>query len=176
MIGGGLSGSHIGKIAIGRALVLLKEKGVDVGLSAITNHPDETGLLGGLELGAVVDPGRARRIIAADIGGTNLRVGIVELKIKKGDITKAGIWKSSLWRHQEDDPTRDDAVAHMAAMIEELVEAAQEKKLRLAPFIAVGCRPDYPRRHHREGSTEPAGRLGRARLQPCRPSSLADCR
>ena len=139
VIGGGLSGSHIGKIAIGRALVLLKEKGVDVGLSAITNHPDEAGLLGGLELAPswILDGHDA--IIAADIGGTNLRVGVVELKIKKGDITKAGIWKSSLWRHQEDDPTRDDAVAHMAAMIEELVEAAQEKKLRLAPFIAVGC-------------------------------------
>ena len=61
VVGGGLSGSHIGKIAIGRALVLLKEKGVEVGLSAITNHPDEAGLLGGLELAPSLDPGRARR-------------------------------------------------------------------------------------------------------------------
>ena len=94
-------------------------------------------------------------IIAADIGGANLRVGIVELKIKKGDITKAGIWKSSLWHHKEDgDPTRDDAVAHMAAMIEEPVRSHRKKKLRLAPFVAVELsRPDYPRpRYHREGA------------------------
>ena len=139
VVGGGLSGSHIGKIAIGRTLVLLKEKGFDVGMSSITNHPDEAGLLGGLELAPswILDGHDA--IIAADIGGTNLRVGIVQLKIKKGDITKAGIWKSSLWRHKDDDPTRDDAVARMAAMTEKLVEAAGEKKLRVAPFIAVGC-------------------------------------
>ena len=137
VVGGGLSGSHIGKIAIGRTLVLLKEKGFDVGMSAITNHPDEAGLLGGLELAPswILDGHDA--IIAIDIGGTNLRVGIVELKIKKGDITKAGIWKSSLWRHKDDDPTRDDAVARMAAMTEKLVGAAEEKKLRVAPFIAV---------------------------------------
>ena len=59
--------------------------------------------------------------------------------MKKGDIAKAGVWKSALWRHKDDDPTREDAVARMAEMTAKLVEQAHEAKLRLAPFIAVGC-------------------------------------
>jgi hypothetical protein len=139
VIGGGLSGSHIGKLAIGRALILLNEKGFDIEMSAITNHPDEAGLLGSIELAPswILDGHDA--IVAVDIGGTNLRVGIVELKMKKGDITKAGVWKSSLWRHKDDDPTRDDAVARIAEMIDKLVKQAEDEKLRVAPFIAVGC-------------------------------------
>jgi predicted NBD/HSP70 family sugar kinase len=139
VVGGGLSGSHIGKLAIGRALVLLKNDGIKIGMSPIANHPDEAGLLGGLELAPswILDGHDA--IVAADIGGTNLRVGIVELKMKKGDIAKAGVWKSSLWRHKDDEPTRDDTVTRMAEMIEKLVDKAHEEKLRVAPFIAVGC-------------------------------------
>jgi hypothetical protein len=139
VIGGGLSGSHIGKLAIGRALLLVKESGFDIGMSPITNHPDEAGLLGGIELTPswILDGHDA--IVAADIGGTNLRIGIIELKMKKGDIAKAGIWRSTLWRHKDDDPTREDAVARMAEMTAKLVEQAHEAKLRLAPFIAVGC-------------------------------------
>jgi hypothetical protein len=150
VIGGGLSGSHIGKTAIGRASILLEEKGVKIGLSAIDNHPDEAGLLGGIELAPswILDGHDA--IIAVDIGGTNLRVGVVELKIKKGDITKASVWKSSLWRHKEDDPSRDDAVGRIAEMIGELVDKAEEEKLKLAPFVAIGC----PGLITREGTIE----------------------
>jgi hypothetical protein len=139
VIGGGLSGSHIGRLAVGRALVLLKEKGFDIGMSTITSHPDEAGLLGGLQLAPSWMLDGHDAIIAADIGGTNLRVGIVELKLKRDDITRAGVWKSALWRHKEDEPSRDDAIARMAAMTAKLVEEAQEKKLKVAPFITVGC-------------------------------------
>jgi hypothetical protein len=168
IVGGGLSGSHIGRLALGRALVLLKEQGLRIEMSTITSHPDEAGLLGGLELAPSWMLDGHDAIIATDIGGTNLRVGIVELK-KKGDITRAGVWKSSLWRHKDDDSSRDDAIARMAAMISKLVKAAQEQKLKIAPFITVGCpRLHHTRRHHRERCAKPARRLGRARLQPVR--------
>jgi len=139
VIGGGLSGSHIGRLAIGRALILLKERDLEVEMSPITNHPDEAGLLGGIELAPAWILDGHDAIVAVDIGGTNIRAGVVELKMKKGDITKAGVWKSSLWRHHDDDPTRDDAIARMAEMIETLVDEAEDEKLRVAPFIAVGC-------------------------------------
>jgi hypothetical protein len=51
----------------------------------------------------------------------------------------AGVWKSSLWRHKDDDPSRDDAVVRMAGMIDKLVKQAHDDKLRVAPFIAIGC-------------------------------------
>jgi len=139
VVGGGLSGSHIGKLAIGRALVLLKDKGFKINMSPIANHPDEAGLLGGVQLAPSWMLDGHDAILAADIGGTNLRVGVIELKMKKGDIAKAGVWKSELWRHSDDDPTRDDAVARMAEMTASLVEKANEAKLKLAPFVAVGC-------------------------------------
>ena len=139
VVGGGLSGSHIGTLAIGRTLILLKDRGIKIEMTPITNHPDEAGLLGGLELAPpwILDGHDA--IIAVDIGGTNLRVGVIKLKVKKGDITKSGVWKSSLWRHKDDKPSRDAAVARIAEMIDKLVQQANEEKLRVAPFIAVGC-------------------------------------
>jgi hypothetical protein len=139
VVGGGLSGSHIGRLAVGRALLMLKEKGFGVDMSTITNHPDEAGLLGGVQLAPSWMLDGHDAIVAVDIGGTKLRVGIVKLKLRKGDITRAAVWKSSLWRHQDDDPSRDDAVAHIAATIAKLVEEAQEEKLKVAPFITVGC-------------------------------------
>lgn len=48
VVGGGMSGSHIGKLAVGRAGVLLAEEGHVVKLTTISNHPDEAGLLGGV--------------------------------------------------------------------------------------------------------------------------------
>jgi predicted NBD/HSP70 family sugar kinase len=108
-------------------------------MSAIENHPDEAGLMGGIELAPswILDGHDA--IVAVDIGGTNIRAGIIQLKMKKGDITRAGVWKSALWRHKDDQPTRDDAVARIASMIAKLLGKAEEEKFRIAPFVAVGC-------------------------------------
>ena len=139
VVGGGLSGSHIGTLAIGRAVILLKDKGIKIEMTPITNHPDEAGLLGGLELAPSWILEGHDAIVAVDIGGTNLRVGVIRLKMKKGDITKSGVWKSSLWRHSDDKPSREDAVARIAEMIDKLVKQADEEKLRVAPFIAIGC-------------------------------------
>ena len=42
-------------------------------------------------------------ILAVDIGGTNIRAGVVELNLKKAaDLSKAGVWKFDLWRHGDD--------------------------------------------------------------------------
>jgi len=44
-------------------------------------------------------------ILAVDIGGTNIRCGVVETRSKKSpDLSKASVWKSELWRHADDEP------------------------------------------------------------------------
>jgi hypothetical protein len=139
VVGGGLSGSHIGCLAIGRCLVLLSERGVETQMSPIESHPDEAGLLGGLQLAPSWILEGHDAIVAVDIGGTNLRVGVVQMKMKKGDITKSGVWKSQLWRHKDDQPTREGAVERIASMINKLVEEAKDAELRVAPFVAVAC-------------------------------------
>ena len=139
VVGGGMSGSHIGKLAVGRAGVLLADRGQDVKLATITHHPDEAGLVGGLYLAPSWILEGYDAILAADIGGTNLRVGIVEVKMKKGAISKANVWKFLHWRHRDEGPTRDGAMEKMADMANQLLRNADEADLKLAPFFAVGC-------------------------------------
>ena len=140
VIGGGLSASHIGELAMGRAAVLLAGESVAVELRTITNHPDKAGLIGAVQLAPSWVLAGHDAILAADIGGTNLRIGVVDLKMKKkGDISKAAVWKHLHWRHRDDEPTREEALERMAKMANELIELAAAEKLKLAPFVGVGC-------------------------------------
>lgn len=139
VIGGGLSASHIGELAMGRAQIILAGEGATVEMRSITNHPDEAGLIGAVQLAPSWVLAGHDAIVAADIGGTNLRVGIVELRMKKGDVSKAAVWKSQHWRHRDDQPGREEAVSRMAEMATSLMERALEEKLKLAPFVGIGC-------------------------------------
>lgn len=139
VIGGGLSSSHIGQLAMGRAQVLLAGEGTSIELIPIGHHPDEAGLIGAAQLAPSWVLAGHDAILAADIGGTNLRVGIVELGMKKGDVSKAAVWKMLHWRHRDDGPTRDQAVARLAEMTDSLVQRAIDAKLKLAPFMGIAC-------------------------------------
>ena len=86
-------------------------------------------------------------ILAVDIGGSNIRAGIVELNAKKKpDFAAAAVHRLELWRHREDDPKREDAVARLIELLAGLIKRAAKDELTLAPFIGVGCpgviRPD----------------------------------
>ena len=139
VIGGGLSSSHLGQLAMGRAQVLLAGEGTAIELRPIGNHPDEAGLIGAVQLAPSWVLAGHDAIIAVDIGGTNLRVGIVELRMKKGDVSKAAVWKLQHWRHADDKPARDEAITRMAEMTGSLMERAIAAKLKLAPFMGIGC-------------------------------------
>jgi len=94
VVGGGLRASRVGELAIGRVGVLLKaEKGHEFELRSIRHHPDEAGLIGAAHLvPAWVFRGHDS-ILAADIGGTNMRAGVVELYL--GRRREAGAVRSS---------------------------------------------------------------------------------
>jgi hypothetical protein len=139
VIGGGLSSSHMGQLAMGRASVILAGESIAIDLKTITNHPDKAGLIGAVQLAPTWVLEGHDAIMAADIGGTNLRVGVVELRIKKGEVSKAGVWKLLHWRHRDEGPTRDHAIDRMAEMAKELMEGAAVEKLKLAPFFGIGC-------------------------------------
>lgn len=139
VIGGGLSSSHLGQLAMGRAQVLLAGESIAIKLRPIGNHPDEAGLIGAVQLAPSWVLAGHDAIIAADIGGTNMRVGIVELRMKKGDVSKAAVWKSQLWRHRDDEPLRNEAISRLAEMTSGLMERAVAAKLKLAPFMGIGC-------------------------------------
>lgn len=147
VIGGGFRKSRVGELAIGRTAVLLKAGGIDIDLNLIRNHPDEAGLIGAAHLMPSWTLEGFDGILAVDIGGTNIRAGVVELNLKKSSkLEKAKVWKSELWRHGDEKTKRDEAVDRLIDMLKDLIKAASKAKINLAPLIGIGCpgliRPD----------------------------------
>jgi hypothetical protein len=152
VVGGGLRERRVGELVIGRANILLKADGIDVDLRPIHNHPDDAGLIGALQLAPRWIFQAHDSILAVDIGGTNIRAGVVQLNLKKApDLSKAAVWKRELWRHADDKPKRDEAISEMVGMLEKLIAAAGKEGLKLAPFIGIGC----------PGMIEPDGSIDR---------------
>jgi hypothetical protein len=83
LIGGGFRASRLGELAIGRAGLLLKVNGRTVELQPIRYHPDEAGLIGCVQLATSGVFSGHGAILAVDIGGTNIRAGLIELNLKK---------------------------------------------------------------------------------------------
>jgi predicted NBD/HSP70 family sugar kinase len=156
VVGGGLRESRIGELAIGRATVILKADEIDLDLVPIRHDPDEAGLIGAAHLAPSWMFSGHDGLIAIDIGGTNIRAGVVLTNLKKApDLSEAAVWKSELWRYRDEDPppTRDQAVAHIAEMLERLVRQAEKEKHDPAPFIGVAC----PGLINEDGSIERGG-------------------
>jgi predicted NBD/HSP70 family sugar kinase len=140
VVGGGFRQSRIGEIAIARTDIILKAEGHKIGLVPIRSHPDEAGLIGCLHLAPSWIFEAYDSILAVDIGGTNIRCGVVETRWKKApDLSKAEVWKSELWRHADDEPTREGAVKRLVKMLKDLILAADTEGLKLAPFIGIAC-------------------------------------
>ena len=140
MVGGGFRQSRVGEIAIARTDIILKAEDFDVDLVPIRFHPDDAGLIGTLHLAPSWIFEGHDSILAVDIGGTNIRCGVVETRWKKTpDLSKATVWKSELWRHADDEPTREGAVKRLVKMLKELIAAAEGEGLKLAPFIGIAC-------------------------------------
>ena len=141
VIGGGFRASRIGELVTGRTKIILKEQKIDVDLAPIRNHPDEAGLLGAVHLAPIWMFKAFDAVLAADIGGTNIRAGVVQLNLKKSStLAKAKVWKYSLWRHgDEESVKREQAVVKLGSMLKGLIGAASKKHLKLAPFIGIGC-------------------------------------
>ena len=118
---------------------LLQLADTGVTLHPLRHDPDEGGLLGWVPL----LPEEARdhdAFLAVDVGGTNIRCGIVEHRLHKDAYGgKARVLESLKWRHAGDDPGRNEAVARLAAMLNGLSAFARTLDLRLAPFVGIAC-------------------------------------
>ena len=106
----------------------------------IHNDPDDAGLIGAAHL---LPPWMLKghdTMLAVDIGGTNIRVGTVELNIGKSqDLVKSKVANAEIWCHAETETDRSGAVSRLAKMLEEQVRWNSKAKLALAPVIGIGC-------------------------------------
>jgi predicted NBD/HSP70 family sugar kinase len=140
VVGGGFRQSRVGELAIARADIILKAEDFAVDLVPIRFHPDEAGLIGCLHLAPSWIFEAYDSILAVDIGGTNIRCGVVETRWKKApDLSKAAVRTSELWRHAGDEPTREGAVKRLVKMLKGLITEAEAEGLKLAPFIGIAC-------------------------------------
>ena len=139
-IGGGFKGSRTGEITIARTAALLKEAGHSIDLVPVRHHPDEAGLIGAVHLIPPWTLAGHDAILAADIGGSNIRTGLVlPEQGKAADFSRAQVLKAELWRHAETSASRTDSVAKLVEMFRAMIEIAERKQLALAPFIGIGC-------------------------------------
>lgn len=141
VIGGGFRASRVGELSIGRAAVILKADKILIDLVPIRHEPDEAGLVGAAHLAPRWMFEAHDAILAVDIGGTNIRAGVVALNLKKApDLSKASVWKFELWRHgEEKNVKRQDAVEELVRMLKGMIARASKEGLRLAPFVGLGC-------------------------------------
>ncbi len=140
VVGGGFRDSRLGELAIARTEIILKDEDFKIEMVPIRFHPDDAGLIGALHLAPSWIFEAYDGILAVDIGGTNIRCGVVETFWKRTpDLSKASVWKSELWRHADDEPTREGAVKRLVKMLEGLIASADKEGLKLAPFIGIAC-------------------------------------
>ncbi len=140
VLGGGLPESKTGGLAIRRAMRLLKQSRAGVDLHILRHDADEGGLLGWVHL----LPGEASKhhdaFLAVDVGGTNLRCGIVEHRLgREDDGSKARVIEHMQWRHADDEPNRGEAVTRLAGMLNGLAAQARTLGVKLAPFVGIAC-------------------------------------
>jgi ROK family len=152
VVGGGFSGSRVGELAVGRASIILKTEKIKTKISIIRNEPDEAALIGAAHLAPAWMFEAHDAILAVDIGGTNIRTGVLQVH-NAPDMSKAKVWKYEVWRHCDEKLTRDDAVEGLVRMLKRLINRAKRSDLKLAPFIGIGC----PGKIEPDGSIEKGG-------------------
>jgi len=149
VIGGGFRASRVGELAVARASLLLKAETIPIELELIRNDPDHAGLIGAAHLLPAWMLKGYDAILAVDVGGSNIRAGVVDLNLRKStDLGKAQVARSNLWRHSEQEVARDDAVGELVDMLTELIDWSGKHKFALAPLIGIGC----PGVIHEDGS------------------------
>lgn len=142
VVGGGFQQSLVGELAVDRAAELLYQQSSRVHLMTLRHHPDEGGLIGWVHLAPPEVLDGYDGFLAVDIGGTNVRCGIVRPRAHKApDLTDVRVSGLRKWGHAgNDDATRrEDLVRGIARMLKKLMRQADAKGLNLAPFVGVAC-------------------------------------
>ncbi len=139
LLGGGFPEHETGEFAIRRTMRLLELAGADVKLDRLNHDSDDGGLLGWVPLLPQAQ-GRHDAFLAVDIGGTNIRCGIVEHRLHAhAGGRKARVLERVKWRHADDRPKRNEAVIRLGAMLNGLIAQARTRGIDLAPFVGVAC-------------------------------------
>lgn len=140
VIGGGFPESAVGERAILQAAMVLQQMKVKVPIARLSHEVDDGGLIGWVHLVPPDMLAAHDAILAVDIGGTNLRCGIVKTRRKKAeDLSLAKVTQRMKWRHADDKPSRRGLLDRLAEMLQELIDHCAKNEIRLAPFVGIAC-------------------------------------
>ncbi|HVR53506.1 MAG TPA: ROK family protein [Pseudorhodoferax sp.] len=140
VIGGGFPESEVGELAILQAAALCHVAETGVELARLRHEVDDGGLIGWVHLVPRPFVEHSDALLALDIGGTNVRCGIVKFRRDKAaDLSRAKVVRRSKWRHADDEPSRTALVDGLVAMLAEMVVWAKRHGIRLAPFVGIAC-------------------------------------
>ena len=140
IVGGGFHQSVVGERAIARAAELVGRKRSMVELRTLHHDADDGGLIGWVHLAPTALLQSYDAILAVDLGGTNVRCGVVLTHLHKApDLSRVEVLLRDKWRHAEHGPRRDELVDGIAQMLADLAAQAERKGVRVAPFIGVAC-------------------------------------
>lgn len=137
--GGGLMEGDVGAELVRRTQSRLRVDRPDLELRRLHHAPDEAGMIGwtvAAPAGAL-DAGEA--FVAVDIGGTNVRWGIVRSEHWKDGPRSASIIRHDKWCHAEEEVSREAVVERIAEGIRGMVREAQSSGIRLAPLVGLSC-------------------------------------
>ncbi|KQP50069.1 glucokinase [Pseudorhodoferax sp. Leaf274] len=140
VIGGGFPESEVGELAILQAAALCHVAEIPVELARLRHEPDDGGLIGWVHLAPPHFAEHADALLALDIGGTNVRCGIVKFRRDKAaDLSRAKVVRRAKWRHADDEPSRTALVDGLVAMLADMIAWASRHGIRLAPFVGIAC-------------------------------------
>jgi len=139
MVGGGFSDGRVGGLVIARAQGLLHEAGAPLAIRSIERDPDEAGLAGAAHLVAPWMLAGFDAMLAVDLGGSNVRCGIVAFHARERRVAQVRVAAMRLWRHADDDASRKALTDEIVAMLRRLAKLARKDGRRLAPLVGIGC-------------------------------------
>lgn len=147
VVGGGFSKGRIGELVVARVQKLLHDESIKCEIGSIADHPDMAGIIGCAYLAPAWIFAGFGGMLGVDIGGTNIRCGVITAKQSNDyQLSKIKVPLSDRWRHADDEPSRTEAISKLVDMLNRLVKRAKKEDIALAPFIGVGCpgrvRPD----------------------------------
>ena len=138
LMGGGMSRSEYGRLGLRRAKRLLEHDGLAVKLKRLRRDPDEAALLGWATLLPRDAIASHTAYLAVDVGGSNLRCGLVSHGLEdRDDGSAAEMLERMHWRHADDAPSRREAIDRLAGMLNGLVAQARTLRIDLAPLIGI---------------------------------------
>jgi hypothetical protein len=152
VVGGGLRASRVGELAIGRASVLVKEAGHNIQIVPVHDHPDEAGLLGAVHLAPGWMLHGHDAILAVDIGGSNLRAGLVQLRAAKTEKTAKKPDEDAQGTPKKSGDKPGDKSGDKAAEKRNQVGHAAVKELELWRYADEKARPSREEAVERIGS------------------------